>query len=116
MYEWHAGRGALRAANLVGDDNGNGKNVSKLLEASQESAKVDLADRKFAAAIELRAVVGCCTVDNDQREAGLKHHSSSLREQLHLVVGVMGSCICHIVECGFRVEVESEEWKLPSVS
>mmetsp|Transcript_23843 Transcript_23843/g.48703 ORF Transcript_23843/g.48703 Transcript_23843/m.48703 type:complete len:208 (-) Transcript_23843:28-651(-) len=112
--------------NLVGDDHRHPELVSDALESAQEEPQVLLAAGELASPCVVGAVQRGRAVDDNERVTRLRHHASRLREELHLVVGVVCPRVCHVVqhvvsvqtvslsdcdealrtECPFRVDVQ----------
>lgn len=63
----------------------------------------------------LPPVQGGGRVNNDKRETGLSHHGRCHHEELRLVVGVVGACICHVVQDILAVKAKPEAYGVPGV-
>mmetsp|Transcript_29750 Transcript_29750/g.54538 ORF Transcript_29750/g.54538 Transcript_29750/m.54538 type:complete len:86 (-) Transcript_29750:786-1043(-) len=56
---------------LVGNNDSDTEFISKTLEGTKKATEMDLANAKLAASVELAAIKGCSTVDDNKSEPGI---------------------------------------------
>jgi len=104
----HARRAAVDLRDdLVRDDDGDAELVGEALQRAHELGQVGLARRQLAAANEVGAVERRGRVDDEQREARLRHHLRRLVQEAELVVRVVGARVGDVVEDFFTGEAEA---------
>jgi len=91
---------------LVRDDDCDAELVCNSLERAQELAEMHLTGRQLTSATIVRSVQASRRVNDHEREPVLTHEGRGLQKQLVLLVGVMRSRVCHVVEHLLLIESE----------
>jgi len=83
---------------LVGNDHCDSELICQPLKGSHEFRQMRLSGRQLPSSNKIRSVQRCRTINNKKREPRLTHHRRGLVEKLELMVGIVGTRICNIIE------------------
>jgi hypothetical protein len=93
--------------NLVGNYDCDAKLVRNSLESAQELSQVHLASGQLTTAAKVSTIESSCAIDHHQCETILRHQGCGLQQKLVLLIGVVCSCICDIVQHLLLIKTES---------